>query len=172
MVKVSKIFLIGPMGSGKSTIGRALSKQLSFKFYDADAVIVERSGAEISWIFDIEGETGFRLREQRVMEELMKKNNVVIATGGGSVTNAKNRSLLSSQGYVIYLQASIAQQLSRIQRDGKYNRPLIRDAEDPKVVLERLSQIREPLYRELADLILDTDRLTVKAIVKKITDSF
>lgn len=169
MIKVTKIFLIGPMGAGKSTIGKALAKKLNREFYDTDAMIIQRTGAEISWIFDIEGEEGFRLREQRVIEEIIEKDNVVIATGGGVVLSEQNRKLLAAHGFVVYLKASIVQQLKRIVRDGKHSqRPLIQYCEDPKAQLQRLAKIREPLYNQLADLTLRTDHLTVKTIVDKI----
>lgn len=165
MVKVRNIFLIGPMGAGKSTIGRALAKALKLEFYDTDEVIEERTGASIAWIFDVEGEDGFRRREQKVIEELTQKNNIVLATGGGVVVTPENRNALAGRGTVIFLRTSIAQQFERTKRDTK--RPLLQtpNLEDR---LEVLRDEREPLYEELADVSFETDKLTVKAVANKI----
>ncbi len=165
IVKVRNIFLIGPMGAGKSTIGRALAKELKLEFYDTDEVIEERSGATISWIFDVEGEDGFRRREQKIVDELTQKNNIVLATGGGVVTAPENRNALAGRGTVIYLKTSLAQQYERTKRDTK--RPLLQTA-DLEERLESLREEREPLYEELADISFETDKLTVKAVATKI----
>lgn len=159
------IFLIGPMGAGKSTIGRALAKELKLEFYDTDEVIEERTGASISWIFDVEGEEGFRRREQRVIEELTQKSNIVLATGGGVVMTPENRNALAGRGTVIYLRTSLAQQFERTKRDTK--RPLL---QTPNLEgrLEVLRDEREPFYEELADVHFETDKLTVKAVANKI----
>lgn len=159
------IFLIGPMGAGKSTIGRALAKELKLEFYDTDEVIEERTGASISWIFDVEGEEGFRRREQRVIEELTQKSNIVLATGGGVVMTPENRTALAGRGTVIYLRTSLAQQFERTKRDTK--RPLL---QTPNLEgrLEVLRDEREPFYEELADVHFETDKLTVKAVANKI----
>jgi shikimate kinase len=165
IVKVRNIFLIGPMGAGKSTIGRALAKELKLEFFDTDEVIEERTGASVSWIFDVEGEDGFRRREQKVIEELTQKNNIVLATGGGVVTTPENRTALAGRGTVIYLKTSLAQQFERTKRDTK--RPLL---QTPNLEgrLEDLRLEREPLYEELADVSFETDKLTVKAVANKI----
>lgn len=165
IVKVRNIFLIGPMGAGKSTIGRALAKELKLEFYDTDEVIEERTGASVSWIFDVEGEEGFRRREQKVIEELTQKNNIVLATGGGVVMTPENRNALAGRGTVIYLRTSLAQQFERTKRDTK--RPLLQtpNLEDR---LEVLRDEREPFYEELADVHFETDKLTVKAVATKI----
>lgn len=165
IVKVRNIFLIGPMGAGKSTIGRALAKELKLDFYDTDEVIEARSGATISWIFDVEGEEGFRHREQKIVEELTQKNNIVLATGGGVVITPENRIALAGRGTVIYLKTSLAQQFERTKRDTK--RPLLQtpNLEDR---LEVLRDEREPLYEELADVCFETDKHTVKAVATKI----
>jgi shikimate kinase len=154
IVKVRNIFLIGPMGAGKSTIGRALAKELKLEFYDSDEVIEERAGADISWIFDIEGEEGFRRREQKVIDELTQKTNIVLATGGGA-----------GRGTVIYLKTSLQQQFERTKRDTK--RPLLQ-TEDLEGRLESLRDEREPYYDELADVSFETDKLTVKAVANNI----
>jgi shikimate kinase len=165
MLKMRNIFLIGPMGAGKSTIGRALAKELKLAFFDSDEVIEERAGASLSWIFDIEGEDGFKLREQKVIEELTQKTNIVLATGGGVVVTAENRSMLASRGMVIYLKTSLAQQFERTKRDTK--RPLLQ-TKDLGGRLEILREEREPYYEELADISFETDRLTVKAVANNI----
>lgn len=165
IVKVRNIFLIGPMGAGKSTIGRALAKELKLEFYDTDEVIEERTGATVAWIFDVEGEEGFRLREQRVVEELTQKNNIVLATGGGVVTTLENRTALAARGTVIYLKTSLQQQFERTKRDTK--RPLLQTP-NLEMTLETLRDEREPFYNELSDVSFETDKLTVKAVANKI----
>lgn len=165
IVKVRNIFLIGPMGAGKSTIGRALAKELKLDFYDTDEVIEERTGASVSWIFDVEGEEGFRKREQKVVEELTQKNNIVLATGGGVVITPENRVALAGRGTVIYLKTSLQQQFERTKRDTK--RPLLQTP-NLEMTLEVLRDAREPFYNELADISFETDKLTVKAVANKI----
>ena len=153
------------MGAGKSTIGRTLAKELKLEFYDSDEVIEQRSGADISWIFDVEGEDGFRKREQKVIDELTQKNNIVLATGGGVVTSPENRNALAARGTVIYLRTSLQQQYERTKRDTK--RPLLQ-TEDLEGRLEDLREEREPFYEELADMSFETDKLTVKAVATNI----
>lgn len=165
IVKVRNIFLIGPMGAGKSTIGRALAKELKLEFYDSDEVIEQRAGANIGWIFDIEGEEGFRRREQKVIEELTQKTNIVLATGGGAIMTPENRTALSARGIVIYLKTSLQQQYERTKRDTK--RPLLQ-TDNLEERLESLGEEREPHYTELADVSFDTDKLTVKAVANNI----
>lgn len=165
IVKVRNIFLIGPMGAGKSTIGRALAKELKLEFFDTDEVIEERTGATVSWIFDVEGEEGFRRREQKIIEELTQKNNIVLATGGGVVMTPENRNALAGRGTVIYLRTSLQQQFERTKRDTK--RPLLQTP-NLEVTLEVLRDEREPFYEELADMSFETDKLTVKAVANKI----
>ena len=126
------IFLVGPMGAGKSSIGKQLAQQLKMEFVDTDRVIEERTGADIDWIFDLEGEEGFRLREEGIIEELTAMQGIVLATGGGAVISAKNRTLLAARGTVIYLETSIEQQLERTRRDKK--RPLLQNTDNPKQV--------------------------------------
>lgn len=165
IVKVRNIFLIGPMGAGKSTIGRALAKELKLDFFDSDEVIEQRAGANISWIFDIEGEEGFRRREQKVIEELTQKTNIVLATGGGAIMTPENRIALSARGTVIYLKTSLQQQYERTKRDTK--RPLLQ-TDNLEERLETLGEEREPHYTELADVSFETDKLTVKAVANNI----
>lgn len=165
IVKVRNIFLIGPMGAGKSTIGRTLAKELKLDFYDSDEEIEQRTGADISWIFDIEGEDGFRKREQRVIDELTQKQNIVLATGGGVVMTTENRTALAGRGTVIYLKTSLQQQFERTKRDTK--RPLLQ-TEDIESRLVDLQDERAPYYEELADISFETDKLTVKAVANNI----
>lgn len=153
------------MGAGKSTIGRALAKELKMDFYDTDEVIEQRAGADISWIYDIEGEDGFRKREIKVVEELTQKNNIVLATGGGVVTEPENRAALAARGTVVFLRTSLAQQYERTKRDTK--RPLLQ-TDKLEERLEELRQAREPHYEELADVSFETDNLTVKAVATNI----
>lgn len=166
IVKVRNIFLIGPMGAGKSTIGRTLAKELKLDFFDSDEVIEERAGADISWIFDVEGEEGFRKREQKVIDELTQKTNIVLATGGGVIMTPENRNALAGRGTVIYLKTSLQQQFERTKRDSP-KRPLLQ-TEDLEGKLEDLRKEREPFYEELADVSFETDKLTVKAVANNI----
>ena len=168
----SNIFLVGPMGAGKTSIGRQLAEALEMEFLDSDHEIEARSGATIPWIFDVEGEEGFRKREQAMIDELSQRQNIVLATGGGAVLSETNRKYLKARGTVIYLSASIDQLLERTRRDR--NRPLLQ-TEDPRAKLEELMQIREPLYREVADIVLETDnssiRHTVNRIIKRLKNA-
>jgi len=156
------IFLIGPMGAGKTTIGRTLATRLDKTFVDADRELEERTGVSISLIFEIEGEASFRLRESRLLEELTRQPDVVLATGGGAILSAANRQILRSRGLVIYLRAPLEQLIARTRRDRR--RPLLMTA-DPAAKLAQLLGERDPLYRETADLIVDTDNLTVRRVV-------
>ncbi|WP_074902189.1 shikimate kinase [Microbulbifer thermotolerans] len=153
------IFLVGPMGAGKSTIGKLLALQLGLPFADTDKVLEDRTGADIPWIFDVEGEAGFRRRESEVLEDLCRGPVQVIATGGGIVLAEQNRRQLKKHGLVVYLQASADQLLERTAKNS--NRPLLRVA-DPRARIIELLEQRDPLYREVADLICDTDDCTPK----------
>lgn len=161
------VFLIGPMGSGKTTIGRHLAKALKLEFIDSDQAIEQRTGADIPWIFDIEGEEGFRKRERAVIEELTRQRGIVLATGGGAVIDPLNRADLTAHGVVVFLQASVEKILSRTAKS--QNRPLLQ-TEDPRARVEELLAARDPLYREIADIIVDTDKRGVKSTVNLILD--
>jgi shikimate kinase len=159
------LFLTGPMGAGKSTIGRQLSRQLKMAFYDSDREIELRTGVDIPLIFELEGEPGFRRRERLVIDELTALPNIVLATGGGVILDPKNREYLSERGVVIYLHASVNQQLTRTKHDR--NRPLLQ-TDNPRQRLEDLMRVRDPLYREIANLVIDTDGKRVMAVVNQI----
>lgn len=160
------IYLVGPMGAGKTTIGRRLADVRGMEFVDSDHEIEARTGVDIPFIFEKEGEAGFRRREKQVIEALTARSNIVLATGGGAVLDADNRLMLSSRGLVVYLHASVAQQLARTERAD--NRPLLQQATNRKAVLESLFQVRDPLYRDIADLIVDTDHRNARAVVRDI----
>lgn len=161
----TSLFLVGPMGAGKTTIGRQLANVLQREFKDSDHEIVRRTGASIPLIFDIEGEEGFRKRERDVIADLTAEKNLVLATGGGAVLMEENRKYLHERGIVIYLFASIDQLLKRTARDR--NRPLLQTA-DPRAKLEELMRARDPLYRDVADMVLYTDDRSVRSVVKEV----
>ncbi|MDH3830926.1 MAG: shikimate kinase AroK [Gammaproteobacteria bacterium] len=161
------LFLTGPMGAGKSTIGRQLSKQLGLPFHDSDHEIEARTGVDIPLIFDLEGEAGFRIRESVVIDELTQLPGIVLATGGGAILDPANREHLGNRGKVIYLHASVKQQLKRTRMDR--NRPLLQ-TDDPRARLEELMAIRDPLYRGIASVVIDTDGMRVRDVVKKILE--
>ena len=166
MNPTQNLILVGPMGSGKSAVGRALARELHRDFFDSDHVIEERTGVDIAYIFEKEGEEGFRLRESRILEELTGKAGIVLATGGGAVVRDENRRCLRSRGFVIYLQTSVNQQLKRTNRGRE--RPLLTEADDRRKRLEALLQDREPKYLEIADLIVGTDGRKVQAVAADI----
>ena len=147
--KTSRIFIVGPMGVGKTTIGRILAKDLRLDFIDCDVEIEERCGASIAWIFDVEGEAGFRLRETQMLAELTTRQNIILATGGGAVLKKENRDYLRERGTVIFLDSSVELLVKRTAKDKK--RPLLQDA-NPKDVLQKVKSQRDPLYREMADI--------------------
>ena len=161
------LILVGPMGAGKSTIGRLLAKELHLPFKDSDKEIEVRTGANIPWIFDKEGEPGFRDRETAMIVELCHENGIVLATGGGAVMRPENRQALRNGGRVVYLHASIEQQLARTSRDR--NRPLLRNA-NPEKILRDLLAVRDPLYREIADLVVETDERPPRMVVLDILE--
>jgi shikimate kinase len=166
MLQQANIFLVGPMGAGKTTVGRRLAQVRQLEFIDSDHEIEQRTGVDIPYIFEREGEHGFRRREHQAIEELTARSGIVLATGGGAVLDPDNRRLLAARGVVIYLQASVDQQLARTLRSG--NRPLLQQATDRRSVLEGLLQVRDPLYREIADLVVATDRRSARAVVQDI----
>lgn len=167
MISVENIILVGPMGAGKSTIGRLLAKELRLPFRDSDKEIEQRTGASIPLIFDVEGESGFREREHAVITDICQMQGVVLATGGGAVLRQDNRWVLRDGGRVIYLCTSVEQQLDRTSRDR--NRPLLQ-APNPREILVGLMAVRDPLYREIADIIVETDERPPRLVVMEILD--
>lgn len=165
MIGKRNIFLIGSMGSGKSAVGRQLARMLKVPFYDSDVEVERRTGVDIPFIFEREGEAGFRLREREALAELTMLEPIVLATGGGAILDADNRRLLAQHGCVIYLEASITQQLHRVG-SGR-NRPLLHNV-DPAVRLGELRIQREPLYREIADHVVSTDNRRVQKVAEDI----
>ena len=165
MPKLHRVFLVGPMGAGKTTVGKLLARQLKLAFIDSDNEIEERTGADIPWIFDVEGESGFRDREQAVIEELTQLEGVLVSTGGGAVLRPENRQALAARGFVIYLHATVAQQVARTNQDR--NRPLLQGG-DPETILRELMATRDPLYREIADLVIDTGAGSARTLTQRI----
>lgn len=161
----SNVFLVGPMGVGKSTIGRLLAAELNLSFCDSDRAIEERTGADIPWIFDMEGEAGFRERETTVLTELAAESNLVIATGGGIVMRPQNCQIMKDAGHVCYLTASIEQLVERTARDKK--RPLLQ-VDNPRQKIIELLAIRDPLYLGVADFVVNTDRRSPKSVAQEI----
>ncbi|EEY73712.1 shikimate kinase I [Grimontia hollisae CIP 101886] len=137
------------------------------EFYDSDTVIEERTGADIAWVFDVEGEEGFRVREENVINDLTEKQGIVLATGGGSIKSKESRNRLSARGIVVYLETTIEKQLARTQRDKK--RPLLQ-TEQPREVLEALAAERNPLYEEIADYVVRTDDQSAKVVANQIIE--
>lgn len=165
---LNNVFLVGPMGAGKTTIGRLLAEELGKTFYDSDQIIEERAGANISWIFDVEGEEGFRDRERKAIKDLCNLDNIVLATGGGAILAEQSRKCLRKRGLVVYLKATITQQVERTRRDQK--RPLLQNTDDPKGRLIALMETREPLYREIADVTVMTSRRSPRAVCTEILE--
>jgi shikimate kinase len=159
------IFLVGPMGAGKTTVGRRLAELRGMTFADSDHEIEERTGVDIAYIFEKEGEAGFRRREKQVIDELTAGHDVVLATGGGAVLDAENRAHLSSRGVVVYLHATVDHQLKRTGHSD--HRPLLQKG-DRRQVLESLLATRDPLYREIADLVVETDGRNARALADEI----
>ena len=165
MAEKRNIFLVGPMGAGKSTIGRHLADELHLEFFDSDHEIERKTGADIAWIYDLEGEDGFRKRELETINELTDKQGIVLATGGGSIITPAVRNRLSARGIVVYLQTTIDKQVARTQRDKR--RPLLQN-DDPEVVLRNLAESRNPLYEEVADYVVDTDDQSARSVANQI----
>lgn len=165
MSRSSRIFLVGPMGAGKSTIGRQLAEALGLEFADTDVEIQRRTGVDIPTIFEYEGEDGFRARERQVVDDMTQLDNLVLATGGGVIMDPDNRRNLSARGLVVYLYCTPEQQYERTYRDR--NRPLLQ-TEDPRGRLEELMAVRDPLYREAADLEVSTERRSATAVTRDI----
>jgi len=159
------VILVGPMGAGKTTIGRHLATLLHKRFVDVDHEIEKRTGVTIPVIFEIEGEAGFRRRECAAIEELTQSRDMVLATGGGAVLQEENRKLLKERGTVVYLQADIETLVERTRRDR--NRPLLQ-TEDPRGKIEELLRQREPIYREVADVVVDTGQRAPTSVARDI----
>ncbi len=162
------IIFIGLMGAGKTTVGRQLAKQLGKTFYDTDHEVEKRTGVKIPVIFDLEGEAGFRKREAAVIEELVHQTNIILATGGGAVLAEENRKVLKENGCVIYLRATVNDLYKRMRHDKQ--RPLLQNV-DIKAKLETLYQERNPIYTEMADMILDTGHQPASTLVNQIKKS-
>ena len=159
------IILIGPMGSGKTSTGRMLAKEMGYAFADTDEEVTKRTGVSIAYIFDVEGEEGFRKRECLALRECLNDNNKVLSTGGGIVLSKENRDLLQDRGTVVYLQTSIRFQVKRTASTN--NRPLLQN-KDPEETLEKLMLTRAPLYEEIADITIMTDNKSLQEMSKEI----
>lgn len=161
----SRIFLIGPMGTGKTTIGSQLARQLKYEFLDSDQVLESRTGASISLIFDVEGEAGFRERECKIVDELTQIDKLVLGTGGGVILREDNREWLAQRGLVVYLRSDVEALVQRTRFD--HTRPLLQTP-DPAKTLTDMLEVRGPLYESIADLTVDTGNLSIKQVIKKI----
>jgi shikimate kinase len=164
----ANIFLVGMMGSGKSTLGRALAQRLRMPFTDTDRVLVERTGVPVTTIFEIEGEAGFRRRESAILAELADGNDQVVATGGGAVLSAENRELMRRAGTVIYLRARVDHLWERTRHDP--SRPLLATA-DPRATLELILEVRDPMYREAAHVVVDTGLQSASTLVSRVVSA-
>ena len=161
----SNIILVGLMGSGKTSVGKVLARLLGKEFVDSDHEIERVTGVRVPVIFEIEGEAGFRARERKMIAEIVARENILLATGGGAILARENRELLHTHGTVIYLRAPVKSLLKRTQRDR--NRPLLR-VPDPAAKLTELYELRDPLYREVAQLIFDTSNQSVRTLAGQI----
>ena len=159
------VFLVGMMGAGKTTAGRMLARRLKRAFLDSDHEIERRCGVKVPVIFEIEGEAGFRQREAALIAELTAREDIVLATGGGAVLSQANRRHLAARGTVIYLHAPPAALYERVRQDR--NRPLLATA-DPRARLEELYAVRDPLYREIADIVVDTGRQSAQTLARQL----
>ena len=165
MEESQNIFLVGMMGAGKSTVGKLLARRLGMSFFDADHEIEARTGVKIPVIFEVEGEAGFRKRECEVVDALTQGSNVVVATGGGAVLDAGTRAHLKSRGFTIYLSSSVQELWQRTRNDR--GRPMLQ-TQDPYARLQHLMQLREPLYTEVAHMVIETGRPSVGKLVERI----
>ena len=164
--RINNIVLVGPMGSGKTTIGRNLAKKLKVDFYDADHQIIDKTGVSIDHIFDVEGEEGFRKRESKVLKELCNKSNIVLATGGGAVILGENRLIIKRAGVVVYLLSSVDQILRRTAKSK--TRPLLENSTNRRQTIMNIIDSRDPLYREVATIIVNTNGKKMDEIIKEI----
>jgi len=165
MSEYRNVYLIGPMGSGKTAVGRQLAKLLRLTFHDSDAEVERRTGVDIPYIFEREGEAGFREREREVIDALTQLDGVVVATGGGAILHPDNRAHLASRGHVVYLKTSVEQQLERTKHGRQ--RPLLY-TEDPARRLRELMEQRAPLYESIAEITVETDGRHVRAVAEEI----
>ena len=163
---IGNIFLVGLMGAGKSTIGKQLARELGKQFRDSDSEIEKRTGVNIDVIFDIEGEQGFRQRETRILKELVEERGIVLATGGGAVLAPENRQLLSDNGLIIYLKASAEHLAGRVKLDRR--RPLLQTGDKLAKIRELMTQ-RDPVYQQLADLVVETNNRSIPRVVREIS---
>ena len=159
------IFIVGPMGSGKSTVGKIISDELFLDFFDTDDEIEKRTGASIDWIFDLEGEEGFRRRESEILSEMVQKNSIVLSTGGGIILDSSNRELLSSRGTVFYLSTPISIQVERTANDK--DRPLLKNG-NPSEILSKLHEERKGLYESVSDHVVETDSKSSQEVASQI----
>ena len=162
------VFIVGMMGSGKSTVGRRLADLMGLDFVDADSVIEERAGADISWIFDVEGEDGFRQREEQVLDALSQRPGIVLATGGGAVLREVNRRRLHERGVVVYLRGSVDIIVARTRQDRR--RPLLQGVDAQQRLADLLEQ-RRPLYQEVAHLAVDTDDGSAQRVAERVLEA-
>ncbi|WP_423823153.1 shikimate kinase AroK [Salinisphaera sp. SPP-AMP-43] len=162
------IYLVGPMGAGKTTVGRRIAELKGMSFVDSDHEVEKRTGVDISFIFDMEGEAGFRKREREMIAELSEQPNTVMATGGGAVLEASTRDLLSARGVVVYLETSLEQQLARTRKSA--DRPLLAGSEDLETTLTQLMEERDPLYRSIADVVVATGDQQARKLAREIVE--
>lgn len=167
--RMQRIFLIGPMGSGKTTIGKLIAASMGYDFIDSDREIEERTGVSIPTIFHYEGEDGFRDRETQIIEELSRRERIVLATGGGAVLRPENRKTLSERGFVVYLKVSVRVQLMRTSKDK--NRPLLQTP-DPRKTLTEMAKLRAPLYEGTSDFAINTDHIRTKALKARVIKAY
>lgn len=165
MLGKTNVFLVGPMGSGKTAVGRYLARLLDLAFHDSDAEIERRTGVDIPFIFEKEGESGFRQREKEAIEVLTAMDRIVLATGGGAILLSENRLRLADRGCVVYLETSVAQQVDRVKQ--ARNRPLLNNVDSTSTLTQLLAE-RAPLYREIADVIVSTDGRKVRSVAEDI----
>ena len=168
MKQSSNIFIVGPWGAGKSTMGAKLADRLHLYFYDTDRILEARAGVDISWIFDVEGEEGFRRRETELLSELVQLSHIVLSTGGGTIMLPENRRLLAENGVVLYLYTTLNQQLHRTHYN-KYKRPLLR-CENVKERLTSFYEERKALYEEIADVSCSTNGKSVRVVLSKVSN--
>lgn len=162
--KTGRIFLVGPMGVGKTTIGRMLARELKLEFVDCDLEIEERTGASVAWIFDVEGEEGFRQRETQMLDELTSRDRILLATGGGAVLRQQNRDYLK-RGTVVHLDSSVDMLVRRTAKDKK--RPLLQNS-DPRQVLDKVKRDRDPLYQKVSDIRVFVGNSNSRNVVNQI----